>query len=56
MNRFVGQYLAGLALVTVTDLLLHSGVGRDATYFILLPSLGVVLGLQSAIAERKRRE
>jgi len=56
MNRYVRQYLAGLVLITITDLLMHSGIERDAVYFILLPSLGIVLGLQNVLAERKRRE
>ena len=56
MNRYVRLYLAGLVLITVTDLLMHSGVERDAAYFILLPSLGIVLGFGSVLAERKRKE
>jgi hypothetical protein len=54
MNRYIRQYLGGLVLITITDLLMHSGIARDAVYFIMLPSLGIVLGLQSMLAERKR--
>lgn len=56
MNRYVRMYLAGLALITATDLMIHGGIERDMVYFILLPFLGIVLGLQSVLAERKRRD